>query len=131
MLTPDQFGVNEVWIAIRINESYLFVQDEPYNIYVLMDAASTYVFGHVLSKVGDEAPRGRDVETLFGKAWKAKSQWPEKLIVPEDDLAGSVVFRMQAEKDGLVFETVPLSELTPIVGPLKESFASGLARPSE
>lgn len=44
MLTPDQFRVNEVWIAVRINEEFLMVDDEPYDMYVLMDAASTYVF---------------------------------------------------------------------------------------
>ena len=39
MITPDQFHVNEAWIAVRIYEEFLLVQDEPYDIYVLMDAA--------------------------------------------------------------------------------------------
>ena len=123
MLTPDQFIVNEVWIAARVNESFLFVQYEPYDVYVLMDAASTYVFGHVLAKVTDEAPHDRDVEDLFKKAWEAKRQWPEKIIVPEDDLAENV-FRTQAEKNDLSFDTVPLSDLSSILGPLKELFES-------
>ena len=124
MLTPDQFRVNEVWIAVRVNEAFLFVKDEPYDIYVLMDAASVYVLGHVLSRVVDEAPPEKDVEALFKKAWEAKNQWAEKLIVTEDSIAENV-FRTQAEKNGLSFEIVPLSDLEPIVGPLKESFASG------
>ncbi len=123
MLTPDQFRVNEVWIAVRVNEAFLFVKDEPYDIYVLMDAASVYVLGHVLSRVVDEAPPEKDVEALFKKAWEAKNQWAEKLIVTEDSIAENV-FRTQAEKNGLSFEIVPLSDLEPIVGPLKESFAS-------
>jgi len=45
MLTPDQLLVNEAWIAVRVNEAFLFVKDEPYDIYVLMDAASAYVLG--------------------------------------------------------------------------------------
>lgn len=65
MLTPDQFRVNEAWIAIRVNEAFLFVKDEPYDIYVLMDAASAYVLGHVLSRVVDEAPHEKDVEALL------------------------------------------------------------------
>ena len=36
MLTPDQFRVNEAWIAVRVNEAFLFVKDEPSDIYVLM-----------------------------------------------------------------------------------------------
>lgn len=130
MLTPDQFRVNEVWLAIRVNESFLFVKDEPYDIYVLMDAASAFVFGHVLSKVADEAPQERDVKALFAKAWEAKSQWPEKLIVPEEDPAENI-FRIQAEKNGLAFVTVPLHKLYPIIGPLKELFALDFGRPSE
>ena len=27
MLTPNQFRVNEAWIAIRVNEAFLFVKD--------------------------------------------------------------------------------------------------------
>ncbi len=124
MLTPDQFRVNEVWIAVRINEAFLFVKHQPYDIYVLMDAASAYVLGHVLSRVINEAPDEKDVEALFRKAWEARNQWAEKLIVTENSIAENV-FRMQAEKNGLSFKIVPLSDLEPIVGPLKESFASG------
>ncbi len=124
MLTPDQFRVNDVWIAIRVNEDFLFVKEEPYDMYVLMDAASAYVFGHVLSRVVDEAPLEKDVETLFTKAWSAKCQWAKKLIVPEDSIAKDV-FMSQAEKNGLAFDTVQVSELSPIVGPLKELFATG------
>jgi hypothetical protein len=123
MLTPDQFRVNEVWIAVRVNEAFLFVTEEPYDIYVLMDAASAYVLGHVLSRVVDEAPDEKDVEALFRKAWEAKNQWAEKLIVTENSIAEDV-FRTQAEKNGLSVKIVPLSDLEPIVGPLKESFAS-------
>lgn len=123
MLTPDQFRVNEAWIAIRVNEGFLFVKDEPYDIYVLIDAASAYVLGHVLSRVVDEAPHERDVEALFKKAWEAKNQWAEQLIVTENSKAEGV-FRTQAERIGVSVKIVPLSELEPIVGPLKESFAS-------
>ena len=123
MLTPDQFRVNEVWIAVRVNEAFLFVKDEPYDIYVLIDAGSTYVFGHVLSLAVDEAPNEKDIEALFKKAWESKNQWAEQLIITESSTAENV-FRTQAEKNGLSVTIVPLSELEPIVGPLKESFAS-------
>ena len=95
MLTPDQFRVNEVWIALRVNEAFLFVKDEPYDIYVLRDAASAYVLGHVLSRVVDEAPHEKDIEALFKKAWEAKNQWAEQLIVTENATAEDV-FRTQA-----------------------------------
>jgi len=121
MLMPDQFRVNEAWIGVRVNEEFLFVADEPYDVYVLMDAASAYVLGHVLSKVVDEGPQGKDIEELFEKAWSAKRQWAERLIVPEDSVAEKT-FRRKAEEKGLCVETVSLSELEAIVGPLKELF---------
>ncbi len=124
MLTPDQFKVNEAWIAVRINEEFLFVKDEPYDIYVLMDAASAYVLSRVLSRVVEESPHDKDVEALFRKAWETKKQWAEKLIVPENSIAENV-FRIQAEKNGLSIEIIPLSDLEPIIGQLKELFASG------
>ncbi len=123
MLTPDQFRVNEAWIAVRINEEFLFVKDEPYDIYVLMDAASAYVFGHVLSRVVDESPNEKDIEALFRKAWEANNKWAETLIITENSTAYDV-FRKQAVKNGLSIKVVPLSDLEPIVGPLIKSFAS-------
>ena len=129
MLTPDQLRVNEVWIAVRVNESFVFVQDEPYDVYVLMDAASAYVFGHVLAKIEDEVPHEEDVDNLFKEAWGAKRQWPEKLIVPENELAEDL-FRKQAQKNGLSFDTVQMSDLSLIIGPLKELFASDFGHTS-
>jgi len=125
MLMSDQFRVNEAWIAVRVNEEFMFVKDEPYDVYILMDAASTYVLGHVVSKVIDEAPQEKEIEVLFEKAWATKNQWAEKLIVPENSIAENV-FRRLAEQNGLSVETVPLSGLDPIVGPVKKSFESSL-----
>ena len=124
MLNAEQFEPNEVWIAFRINESFMFVQDEPYNVYMLMDAASTYVFGHVQVRVTDEFSEDDEMEVddLFQEAWGAKREWPKKLIIPEGESAHDI-FRMQAEKNELSFETVPLSDLSSIVEPVKESFA--------
>ncbi len=99
MLAPDQFQVNEAWIAVRINEEFLFVQDEPYDIYVLMDAASCYVLGHVLSRVVDKAPEEKDVDELFQTAFQAKNQWANILILTGSSPADAV-FKKQGEKRG-------------------------------
>lgn len=121
MFTPDQFEVNDAWIALRINEEFLFVKEDPYDMFVLMDAASTYVIGFVFSRVVDEAPTKKDVEDLFKKAWVAKRQWAKKLIVTDDSIASNV-FIQEAAKNGIPFDIVPISDLSPIIGPLKESF---------
>ena len=125
MLQPSDFEVNEAWIAFRANDSFLYVKDEPYDVYVLMDAASTYLLGQALSRTVDESPDVKEIEALFRTAWSAKRQWAKKLLVPEGSLAEEV-FKNQAEKSGLAFITMPLSELRPLVGPVKESFAAYL-----
>ncbi len=123
MFSPDDFRVNEAWIVVRANDEFLFVKDEPYDIYVLMDAASTYVFGNVTVKVVDEAPQEKDVKSLLKEAWGAKRQWAKRLIVTEES-AVEKAFIKEAKKQGLSAETVPLSELEPIVGDLRELFRS-------
>ena len=121
MFTPDQFEVNDAWIAVRINEEFLFVKEDPYDMFVLMDAASAYVLGFVFSKVVDEVPTVKDVEDLFKTAWGAKRHWAKKLIVTDDSVA-SKVFIQEAEKNGIPFDIVSTSDLSPIIDPLKESF---------
>ncbi len=129
MITPDQYRVNEAWIAVRINEEFLLVQDEPYDIYVLVDAASCYVFGHVLSRVADEAPQEKDVRDLFQAAFRAKNQWADILILPGNSPSDDV-FKKHAEQEGLLIKIVSPPDLEPIVGPLKESFALSFMRSS-
>lgn len=124
MLTPDQFDVNEAWIAIRVNEGFIFVKDDPYDIFMLLDAASAYVLGFVLSSVVDESPDAKEVEKLFKEAWEVKHQWARKLIVADDSIANDV-FISEAKKHGFEIEIVETSCLAPIVGPLKEVFCKG------
>jgi len=104
MIMPDQFRVNEAWIAARINEQFLFVQDEPYDIHVLVDVASCYILGHVLFPVVDEAPQEKDLKELFQTAFQAKNQWAKILFLtgntPADD-----AFKKQAEQFGLDTKT--------------------------
>lgn len=122
MLKFKQFKDNEVWIAVRINDRFLFVNDEPYDIYVLMDAMNAHVFGHVLSRVEDQAPQESDVEKLFQSALGSKKKQPKKIIVPDESKAGDI-FRKLAKKYNLQVESVPLSELSPIIAPLIAAFA--------
>ncbi len=130
MITPDQFRVNEAWIAVRINDQFLFVQDEPYDVYVLVDAASCYVLGHVLSPVVEEAPREKALKELFQTAFRAKKQWADILLLTGNSPADEA-FKKQGEQKGLSTKTVNPADLEPILGPLKESFASDFMRSSE
>lgn len=124
MLKPSEFQVNEVWIAFRANDEPIFVQDVPYDCHVLMDAGSVYVFGFVLSP-RDKAPDGGEVAVLLDKAKRSKGTWAKKLIVTGDGKAESV-FMTYAKEKGLAVEVVPISQMLPIIGELKKSFAAML-----
>ncbi|GAB6094798.1 hypothetical protein JCM14469_10500 [Desulfatiferula olefinivorans] len=122
MTKPSQLKKDEAWIAIRINDNFLIVNDDPYDVYVLLDAVSAHVYGHVLAKAADEVPQESDVVQLFDKALKAQGKPPKKLIIPENSKAGSV-FKALAKKHKIPVEAIPLSQLSPIIAPLIKAFA--------
>ena len=118
-LTPDQFEINETWIVARMH-TVMFVQNEPADIYVLLDAASTYLLGN-LAYLG-EAPSRHEFTDLFKRARKQSKRWPKKLLITREDPAEDVLKEIAAEF-GIVPEVIPLPYLDPILGPLNESFA--------
>ena len=112
---------DKIWISIRINDTFLNINDEIYDVYVLMNAVTAHVFGHVLAKA-NQPPLEKDVSVLFLKAFESQGAWPAKLIIP-DSYKARKVFKKIAERYQLNLESVPLSELSPVIGPLMESFA--------
>lgn len=122
MTKPSQLKKDEAWIAIRINDNFLIVNDDPYDVYVLLDAVSAHVYGHVLAKMSEGVPQESDVAQLFDKALKEQGKPPKKLIIPDKSKAGGV-FRALAKKHNIPVEAIPLSALSPIIEPLIKSFA--------
>ena len=112
---------DNLWIAIRINDTFLKINDEPYDVYVLMNAMTASVFGHILAK-SDKIPIESDVASLFDKAYRIHGQWPNKIIIPESSKARDI-FKTVAEKNNLMLKAIPLSCLSPIIKPLTEAFA--------
>jgi hypothetical protein len=124
MFKSNQFAVNEAWLVVKVNDFPLLVGEDAYDMYVIMDVASTYVFGHVLSNAADDAPPEEDVQALFMKAWAAKRQWPKRLMLTGNTPVERV-FRLVAENNGIAIESVSLSSVSALVRPVKKSFASG------
>lgn len=112
---------DNIWIAIRINDTFLNINDEPYDVYVLMNAMTAFVYGHVLAKA-DKPPVESDVVGLFQKAHEVDGKWPDKLIIPDSSKAREI-FKSVANKYTLSLEAIPLSRLSPIIKPLTEAFA--------
>ena len=95
------------------------VAGAPVDLYVLVDAASAYIFGHLL--VLDEAPSSDETQALFEKAYAAKGEWPSKLIAPKLD-PGLEVFQEKADAGGFPMEVVPVPQLEEFVRAIQTSF---------
>src|SRR5262249_22705301 len=107
----------------------MFVKNEPADIYVLVDAASTYVLGHLVYLA--EAPSPQEFTDLFKQARKQSKRWPKRVLITSEDPVEEVLKAIAANL-GIVPEVIPLPYLDPILGPLNESFArfrSGKNRP--
>lgn len=119
MIRCDQFNINEAWIAFRINDEILVGKDGPCDMYVLLDAASGYLFGHVTSKIIDGAPLKKDIKSLIKKAYETKSQWPKLLIVIENSNAERI-FQPFLERKGVLVKAVVQSDLESVIESLRK-----------
>jgi hypothetical protein len=113
----DQFEPGEAWLVFRVD---CLVQGQPVDIYLLMDIASTYVFGNIV--VPGELPEVKQITKLLRDAYKTKSSWPKKFFCPAQDPAENL-FRRHSEEKGISFEVAPLSYFERVIGPLKKSFS--------
>jgi tetratricopeptide (TPR) repeat protein len=119
----DQFGPGEAWLVFRVDS---LVQDQPVDIYLLMDVASTYIFGNIV--VLGELPDVKEITKLMRDAYKTKKSWPKKFFCPAQDPAEDL-FRRHAQGKGISFEVAPLSYFERIIGPLKKSFGQRFYSP--
>ena len=107
MLHPNQFEVNEAWIAFQLNDALIRTEQEgPFNCIALMDAASCFIFGMVMVPTGKAEPSKLEVRRLLKKAWGAKRQYPQTLFVP----AGRFPSVLPAEAEHKGIAVVPVSE---------------------
>jgi len=113
VLAPDQFQVNEAWIAFKLNEApVVTAQDGDFNVLALMDAefvpAESMELGSVESK--------RLLET--GKAHK--DALPKTLILPHGQAAETL--GREAERLGVSVTRVADEELSLFVDEAREGF---------
>jgi hypothetical protein len=96
------------------------------DIYLLMDVASTYVFGNVLAP--GELPEKNEISKLMRDAYKTKNAWPKTLFCPAQDPAEDL-FRNHAKENGISFEVKPLTYFERIIGPLNKLFGQHFYSP--
>jgi hypothetical protein len=128
VLHPNQFQVNEAWIAFQLNDAPVRTeQDGAFNCIALMDAASCFIFDMVMVPTGKPEPSKLEVRRLLKKGWGAKRQYPNTLFVPAGRFQS--VLPTEAERQGIAVVPVHERQLLVFIGEaqqgFKEHFQSG------
>lgn len=121
MLHPNQFQVNEAWIAFQLNNAPIRTErDGSFNSVALMDAASCFILGMVIVPVHETEPSRLEAKRLLKMGWEHKKQYPAKLFVP----AGQFPAALPAEAKRKRISVVPMveSQLLAFIGEARQGF---------
>jgi hypothetical protein len=122
MLHPQQFEVNEAWIAFRLNSSPVRTElDGDFNCIALMDAASCFILGSQFIAMSELEPTSTQFCQLLKKARTHKQQLPKTLLIAREDAA--YVMTREAIKQNIEVVRVPEDELLIFIGEARKGFA--------
>jgi hypothetical protein len=122
MLHPQQFEVNEAWIAFRLNNAPVRTElDGDFNCIALMDAGSCFILGTEFVPVTVAEPTQAQLRRLFKTAQRHKQQLPKTLFVPREDVAD--LMTREAAHQNIDVVRVPESELLIFIGEARQGFA--------
>ena len=128
MLHPDQFQVNEAWIAFRLNEWPVHTeQDGDFDIFAFLDAASCFLLSSRPVPATGEGPGKLESRRLLKQAKAHKRRWPKTLFLPREKPALSIV--AEAKRQGIVVVHVPEDQLLPFIGEAREEFRESFNGP--
>jgi hypothetical protein len=122
MLHPNQFEVNEAWIAFRLNNAPIQTErDGDFNCIALMDAASCFILSSKFIPATAAEPTRAQFRRLLKDAKRHKQQLPRTLFVPREYVADRVT--LEATQQSIEVVRVPESELLIFIGEAREGFA--------
>ena len=128
MLHPNQFQVNEAWIAFKLNEVPIYTEaDGDFNVVALMDAARCVILSTAFGPARKADQTKTEVRRSLGEAHSHKQQLPKTLFVPINHSAKNLI--AEAEKIGITVVRIPEDQLLVFIGEarqgFKEHFGSG------
>jgi hypothetical protein len=130
MLHPNQFEVNEAWIAFRLNSVPIRTErDGDFNCIALMDAASCYILGSEFVPVSDAEPTRAQFRRMLKDAKRHKQQLPQTLFVAREDVADRLA--LEAVQHRIDVVRVPESELLIFIGDAREGFSERFEEPAQ
>lgn len=121
MLHPQQFEVNEAWIAFRLNVMPVRTErDGDFNCLALMDAASCFILGSPFIPVTAPEPTRAQFRSLLKNAQRHKQQLPGTLLIAREDIAD--LMTREATHQNIDVVRVPESELLVFIGEARQAF---------
>jgi hypothetical protein len=125
VLHPNQFQVNEAWIAFKLNDAPVSTEsDGDFNVIAIMDAASCFILGTEFIPAGSPELSQMDAKRLLKSGQSHKQQLPKTLFIPTEQLAN--LLSTEAERQGITVVRVSEVELLVFVGEAREGFRERL-----
>ena len=120
-MDPSQFTVNQCWLIFKASDGPIRVDEGLFDVYVLQDAASMYLFGNVFVPSGTGTAPEEDVNSLFQGAWRAKHEWPKCLLLP-DTIPPRSSFAVVAKRNRIPVEVMPESAFAIYINDVRSAF---------
>ena len=127
MLHPNQFHVNETWIAFQLNEAPIITdRDGDFNIIALMDAASCFILGMGFVKSNTLELSHQEAKKLLKIGYDHKKQYPKEIILPNH--MATDVLTLEAKSNGIKIKREAEKMLEIFLGEARESFREHLGQ---
>jgi hypothetical protein len=121
MLHPNQFQVNEAWIAFKLNDTPVVTEaDGDFNVLALMDAASCMILGTEFVRADSSEPSQLESKRLLKGGHSHKQQFPKKLFIPTNQTAD--LLSTEAKRNKIHVDHVPEDQLLVFIGEAREGF---------
>lgn len=125
MLEPNQFRVNEAWIAFQLNDTPIRTDDGDFNCLALMDAASCFLLCFEFIPALAAEASTMEVRRLLKKGQSHKQRLPSKLFIPSEQTADALA--AEATRQKIAVRRVPESELFVFIGEARAGFRERFA----
>jgi hypothetical protein len=121
VLHPNQFRVNEAWIAFKLNDVPIHTEaDGDFDFIALMDAASCFILGSEPVPVSQVELTEMEARRLLKQGKAHRRQLPKTLFIPA--IQPAEILALEAERQGITVIRVPEDQLLIFIGEARVGF---------
>ena len=121
MLHPNQFRINEAWIAFKLNNAPIHTEIHgDFYCMALMDAASCFILTMEMVPVTTAELSKLDAKRLLKKGRAHKQELPQSLFIPTDQPANNLA--LEAKRQNVTVVRVPEDQLLLFIGEARDGF---------